>query len=55
VCVDAFVKTDWVEGVPDAGRRVEPRPIPLIAQAANRMTHATGTEATAATAGADPV
>jgi HD-GYP domain-containing protein (c-di-GMP phosphodiesterase class II) len=32
--VDAFVKTDWVEGVPDAGRPDEPRPIPLLAQAA---------------------
>jgi HD-GYP domain-containing protein (c-di-GMP phosphodiesterase class II) len=32
--VDAFVKTDWVEGVPDAGRPNEPRPIPLLAQAA---------------------
>jgi putative nucleotidyltransferase with HDIG domain len=44
VCVDAFVKTDWVEGVPDAGRKVEPRPIPLIAQAASRMTQAAATE-----------
>jgi len=44
VCVDAFVKTEWVEGVPDAGRRLEPRPIPLIAQAAQRMTSATATE-----------
>jgi HD-GYP domain-containing protein (c-di-GMP phosphodiesterase class II) len=32
--VDAFVKTHWVDGVPDAGRPAEPRPIPLIAQAA---------------------
>ncbi|MBI3747855.1 MAG: HD-GYP domain-containing protein [Chloroflexi bacterium] len=32
--VDAFVKTDWVEGVPDAGRPDERRPIPLLAQAA---------------------
>jgi putative nucleotidyltransferase with HDIG domain len=53
VCVDAFVKTDWVEGVPDAGRRLEPRPIPLIAQAASRMTQATATEQTAARAGAE--
>ena len=36
--VDAFVRTSWVEGVSDPGRTVEPRPIPLIAQAANRMT-----------------
>ena len=41
--VDAFVRTPWVDGVPDAGRRVEPRPIPLIGQAANRMTQATAT------------
>ncbi|MBA2382875.1 MAG: HD-GYP domain-containing protein, partial [Chloroflexi bacterium] len=39
--VDAFVKTDWVHGVSDAGRREEPRQIPLIAHAANRMTQAT--------------
>ena len=32
--VDAFVKTHWVDGVPDAGRPNEPRPIPLLAQAA---------------------
>ena len=41
VIVDAFVKTSWADGVSDPGRRVEPRPIPLIAQAANRMTQAT--------------
>jgi HD-GYP domain-containing protein (c-di-GMP phosphodiesterase class II) len=39
--VDAFVKTTWVEGVSDPGRMPEPRAIPLIAQAANRMTQAT--------------
>jgi HD-GYP domain-containing protein (c-di-GMP phosphodiesterase class II) len=39
--VDAFVKTPWVDGVPDAGRRPEPRPIPLLGQAAGRMTNAT--------------
>jgi HD-GYP domain-containing protein (c-di-GMP phosphodiesterase class II) len=39
--VDAFVRTTWVDGVSDPGRRAEPRPIPLIAQAANRMTQAT--------------
>ncbi len=39
--VDAFVRTPWVDGVADPGRRAEPRPIPLIAQAANRMTQAT--------------
>ena len=38
VMVDAFVRTSWVDGVADSGRMVETRPIPLIAQAANRMT-----------------
>jgi putative nucleotidyltransferase with HDIG domain len=42
--VDAFVKTDWVDGVPDAGREVELRPIPLLSQAASRMTQATAQE-----------
>jgi hypothetical protein len=32
------VKTHHVDGVPDPGRTVEPRPIPLLAQAAGRMT-----------------
>jgi HD-GYP domain-containing protein (c-di-GMP phosphodiesterase class II) len=36
--VDAFVRTNWADGVPDPGRAAEPRPIPLIAQAAERMT-----------------
>src|SRR5204863_353220 len=39
--VDAFVRTPWVHGVSDPGRREEPRQIPLIAHAANRMTQAT--------------
>jgi hypothetical protein len=38
VMVDAFVRTSWVDGVADSGRTVDARPIPLIAQAANRMT-----------------
>jgi putative nucleotidyltransferase with HDIG domain len=38
--VDAFVRTSWVDGVQDPGRRIEVRPIPLITQAANRMTQA---------------
>ncbi len=38
VIVDAFVRTHHVEGVPDAGRTAPPRPIPLIGQAASRMT-----------------
>jgi putative nucleotidyltransferase with HDIG domain len=45
--VDAFVRTPWVDGVQDPGRKVEPRPIPLIAQAANRMTQATAKPDTA--------
>jgi putative nucleotidyltransferase with HDIG domain len=40
VVVDAFVHTDWVDGIADAGQPGEPRQIPLIAQAANRMTAA---------------
>jgi HD-GYP domain-containing protein (c-di-GMP phosphodiesterase class II) len=39
--VDAFVKTPWVDGVTDPGRPLEPRQIPLIAQAADRLTQAT--------------
>jgi putative nucleotidyltransferase with HDIG domain len=61
VVVDAFVNTDWVEGVPDAGRPTElPRPIPLLHQAAERMTTSradvgSATTATAAIGGpADP-
>ncbi len=34
VVVDAFVKTHWVEGVADPGRTLQPKPIPLIGQAA---------------------
>jgi putative nucleotidyltransferase with HDIG domain len=41
VVVDAFVRTHHVDGVPDPGRTVQPRPIPLIGQAAaNRTTSA---------------
>ena len=40
VIVDAFVRTTHVEGVPDPGRPAEPRPIPLIAHAADRMNAA---------------
>ena len=39
--VDAFVRTPWVDGVTDPGRPLEPRQIPLIAQAADRLTQAT--------------
>ena len=47
VMVDAFVRTSHVEGVPDAGRPEGLRQIPLLAQAADRMTTARA-EATAA-------
>ena len=40
IMVDAFVRTPHVDGVPDAGRPESPRQIPLIAQAAERMTSA---------------
>jgi HD-GYP domain-containing protein (c-di-GMP phosphodiesterase class II) len=36
--VDAFVRTTWADGVADPGRAAEPRQIPLITQAADRMT-----------------
>lgn len=49
VVVDAFVRTDWVEGVPDAGRPTELRPIPMLHQAAERMTSARADVASAAT------
>jgi putative nucleotidyltransferase with HDIG domain len=48
--VDAFVKTKWVEDVPDPGREVQLRPIPLLAQAAGRMSQATAVATAAATA-----
>jgi HD-GYP domain-containing protein (c-di-GMP phosphodiesterase class II) len=38
--VDAFIRTPWVHGVPDAGQREQPRQIPLIGQAANQLTQA---------------
>jgi HD-GYP domain-containing protein (c-di-GMP phosphodiesterase class II) len=48
--VDAFVKTAWVDGVPDAGRPNEPRPIPLLAQAAAERVAAGRADASMATA-----
>ena len=36
VVVDAFVQTHWVEDVADPGRTVQPKPIPLIGQAASQ-------------------
>ena len=46
VVVDAFVKTHWVEGVADPGGTFQPKPIPLIGQAAARMAGAAPVEAT---------
>ena len=43
--VDAFVKTDWVQDVPDPGRTLQPRPIPLISQHANRTAGTSPTDA----------
>jgi putative nucleotidyltransferase with HDIG domain len=48
VIVDAFVRTHRVDGIPDAGRPAEPNPIPLLQEAAERMT-ASRTEASVAT------
>ena len=39
--VDAFVRTKWAENVPDPGRNIVIRPVPLIAHAASRMSQAT--------------
>ena len=36
-CVDAFVRTKWVEGVRDPGQREEPRPLQLLAERAARL------------------
>jgi len=44
VVVDAFVKTHWVDGVLDPGRTFQPKPIPLIGQAASRMAGAAPVE-----------
>ncbi len=38
VVVDAFVNTHHVDGVADPGRTVQARPIPMIGQAASRLT-----------------
>ena len=50
VVVDAFVKTHWVEGVQDPGRTFQPKPIPLIGQAASRMVGAPPVESTSTSA-----
>jgi putative nucleotidyltransferase with HDIG domain len=46
VVVDAFVRTKWAEGVADPGRKAEPRPIPLIGQAAARLAQPSGDSTT---------
>ncbi|HYO44087.1 MAG TPA: HD-GYP domain-containing protein [Candidatus Limnocylindrales bacterium] len=43
--VDAFVQTTWAEDVADPGRTFQPRPIPMIAQHANRPSNAVATPA----------
>ena len=52
VIVDAFVRTHHVDGVPDAGRRSEPRQIPLIGEAADRVHAMRADEPTPTGAGA---
>jgi putative nucleotidyltransferase with HDIG domain len=47
VVVDAFVKTHYVEDVPDAGRHAQLRPIPLLGQAAASMVGSPRPEAPA--------
>jgi putative nucleotidyltransferase with HDIG domain len=54
VVVDAFVKTHYAEGVPDPGRPSEPRPIPLLGQAAaSRVSTAASASRPETTARAD--
>ncbi len=53
VVVDAFVKTHYAEGVPDPGRPSEPRPIPLLGQAAASRVSATAASRPETTARAD--
>jgi HD-GYP domain-containing protein (c-di-GMP phosphodiesterase class II) len=38
--VEAFARTEWVRGVADPGRPNDPRPVPLLREAAERMTAA---------------
>jgi putative nucleotidyltransferase with HDIG domain len=42
VVVDAFVRTDWISDIADGIQLPELRPIPLITQAAGRITNAPG-------------
>jgi putative nucleotidyltransferase with HDIG domain len=47
IMVDAFARTHWAAGVSDPGRASEPRPpVPLLAQAAARMTSTPADQAT---------
>jgi HD-GYP domain-containing protein (c-di-GMP phosphodiesterase class II) len=53
VVVDAFARTHWAAGINDPGRASEPRPpVPLLSQAAGRLTSATADPAGASTTGA---
>ncbi len=52
--VDAFVQTDWVEGVSDPGRTVQPRPIPLISQRAGRVASAVAVSGAGGSTPPDP-
>ena len=53
VVVDAFVRTQHVEGVADPGRTVQPRPIPILGQAAaTRLSEPAATGAGPATVSA---
>ena len=52
--VDAFVKTDWVAGVSDPGRTIQPRPIPLISQRSGRAASPAAAGAPSGTAPIDP-
>jgi putative nucleotidyltransferase with HDIG domain len=54
VVVDAFVQTHHADGVPDAGRVPEPRPIPMLGQAGERMSKATRTDDTSVVANVTP-
>ncbi len=51
VMVDAFVRTKWADGVSDPGRSIEPRPVPLLQQAAGRMATAASQAGTHVTTG----
>jgi putative nucleotidyltransferase with HDIG domain len=46
VVVDAFVRTKWAVNVSDPGRAIEPKPVPLLPQAAGRMASASAAEST---------